>query len=563
MPRQPHPEPAAARSGHRLAAPAEAAGQRLDAWLAGLPELSGLSRSRIQDAVRAGLCLVDGRAATKPGQRLAGGEEIILELPEASGPGPRPEAGTLRVVHADQRLLVLDKPPGLTVHPAPGRPDGTLVNILAHHYPALAAMEGARPGIVHRIDKDTSGLIAVALDEPARLALSEQFADRDVDKAYLALVLGRPEPARGHVDAPIGRHPRHKTRMAVVQKGGRKAVSDYETLWTAPNGSASPNQVASLVRVVIHTGRTHQIRVHMAHLGHPVLGDATYGGRPKAFFRDAVLPPALARRQMLHAWRLALDHPDTGERMSFCAPVPKDMARLPLLLARQCMRLVVIGMPGSGKSALTALLAEEGVPVFSADAAVSELYLPGADAWLWLHRRYGDEVAPENGPVNRRALGALMRDAAARREVQDMVHPMVAHRLGAFWDEHGHCRLAAAEVPLMAEAGWAEAGRRGRAHGLADVMVCVVCPQDVRRKRLAESRGWDDETIADIESWQWSEADKLTASDLAVDNSGDLEALRREARSLLLELRARRRRRMRVLSDQLDALWGCPDAKTP
>ena len=538
---------------HIFIAPAEAAGQRLDAWLAALPELSGLSRARIQQAVRQGGCLVDGRAVAKPGLRLDGGEEVALELdrPASASDGPRPEPGALRVVHADERLLVLDKPPGLTVHPAPGRPDGTLVNILAHHYPALAAMEGARPGIVHRIDKDTSGLLAVALDEPARLTLSGQFAQRTVDKAYLALVLGRPDPASGRIDAPMGRDPRHKTRMAVVQKGGREAVSDYEVLWTAPGG------VASLVRVVIHTGRTHQIRVHMADLGHPILGDAGYGGRPKAFFEATALPRSLAKRQMLHAWKLSLDHPDGGERLSFCAPVPTDMARLPLLLSRRCMRLVVTGLPGSGKSALTRLLAEAGAPVFSADAAVTGLYLPGADAWLWLRRRYGDEVAPEGEAVDRRALAALMRSPGVRREVQDMVHPMVAHRLRVFWEEHRFRRLAVAEVPLMAESGW-----RSAPESMADLVACVVCPARLRRARLMESRGWDEETVAVMESWQWSEADKLAASDLAVDNSGTPDDLRRRALTLLTELRARRRNRLRALSGTLDALWGCPGKMT-
>ena len=537
---------------HIVIAPTEAAGQRLDAWLAGLSDLAGLSRARIQEAVRAGHCLVDGRVAAKPGLRLAGGEEISLELPEAAeGQGPRPQAGALRVVHADDRLLVIAKPPGLTVHPAPGRPDGTLVNILAHHYPALAAMAGARPGIVHRIDKDTSGLLAVALDEPARLALSGQFASRSVDKAYLALVLGRPEPAKGRIDAPLGRDPRYKTKMAVVQKGGRPALSEYEVLWTGPDDAVS------LVRVVIHTGRTHQIRVHMAHLGHPVLGDAGYGGRPREFYEHAALPPRLARRQMLHAWRLSLDHPGTGERMSFCAPVPRDMARLPLLLSRRCLRLVVIGMPGSGKSALTGILGEMGLPVFSADAEVSRLYEPGADAWLWLNRRFGEDVAPQGGPVRRRALAALMRDPAMRREIQDMVHPMVAHCLAEFWREHRHGRLAVAEVPLMAEAGW-----KGQPDVRPDVMVCVTCPEAARRRRLAESRGWDQSTVADIESWQWSEADKLAASDLSVDNSGDLEALEAEARSLCAELLLRRRQGMAAFKGRLDALWGCPGQKT-
>jgi len=533
----------------RFDASPQAGGQRLDAYLAECLAPEGLSRGKVQGLIKDGKVRVDGTPEDKPKFRLAGGEvlEVLVDLP---GADIEPEDGELVVLYEDGRLAVIDKPAGLTVHPAPGRPEGTLVHRLARRFPQVLDMEGERPGIVHRIDKDTSGLLLVALDEPTRLALSEDFAERRVDKRYLALVHGVPEGplgAFGSIDAPIGRHPRSKTKMAVTEKGGRHALSDWEVLWAAPDASAS------LVAVTIHTGRTHQIRVHMAHIGHPLLGDVVYGSRLHAeWSRESGLDPALAGRQMLHAWKLGFDHPHTGERLEFTSQPHDDFKALALALGRRVQRVGVVGMPGGGKSALAGMLAASGAPLFSADACVAGLYEQGEDGWTMLRRRFGDAFAPEDGPVDKAKLFAAMRVSdKSRREILEVIHPLVRHRMAEFWREHARDPLAVAEVPLLQEGGWVEAG-------LVDVVVGVTGPEGPRRARLA-ARGWDEQTMALLESWQWPEADKLAACDLVVDNAGTLDDLSRAAAGVLEKLANLRREAEAAFSAHLDALWAGED----
>lgn len=522
------------------------AGTRLDAFVAARLAEDGVSRGKVQELIRDGKVRVDGEAGAKAKRKLAAGErvEAVLEFP---GTGLAPEAGELDVVYEDARLAVVDKPAGLTVHPAPGVDTGTLVHRMLHRWPSVRAMEGDRPGVVHRIDKDTSGLLLVALDEPTRLALATDFAERRVDKRYLALVHGVPVSATGGegvINAPIGRHPRQKTKMAVTAKGGREAKSTWKRLWSDPGGRAS------LVRVAIHTGRTHQIRVHMAHIGHPLLGDAVYGARENAEFqRDSGIAPELAVRQMLHAWRLGFTHPHDGREMVFHSQPHEDFRTLALALARRVHRVGIVGMPGCGKSALAGFLAEAGVPVFSADDCVAELYEHGADGWSLIRQRFGDELAPADGPVDKAALFAAMRGSAAmRREVLDIVHPLVRHRMEEFWIAHGHRPLAAAEVPLLLEGGWDELG-------LVDSVVGVHCPEDVRRKRLRELRGWDEAMAASLESWQWPEKDKLARCDAVAANTGGLEHLHAEARRVMDLLDARRIADLHAVEAELAALW--------
>jgi 23S rRNA pseudouridine1911/1915/1917 synthase len=288
---------------------ATAAGQRADVFLAA--HLPALSRSRVKSLIESGAVTIAG-AAVKPAARLRAGDLVLVELPQPAPERLAAEAIPLDVVFEDGDLLVLNKPPGLTVHPGAGRAGGTLANALIARIPSMRGVGAAdRPGIVHRLDRETSGLLIVAKRAPILDALQRAVAARDVSRRYLALVAGRLAQDEGTIDAPIGRHPRRRTKMAVVT-GGRAAVTRYRVVERLAG--------ATLVEAGLITGRTHQIRVHFAHLGHPVIGDQVYGGRR--------MPPGSppASRQMLHAYRLAFRHPGTGAPMEFEAPLPEDFA---------------------------------------------------------------------------------------------------------------------------------------------------------------------------------------------------------------------------------------------
>jgi 23S rRNA pseudouridine1911/1915/1917 synthase len=291
----------------------EGAAGRLDAWLAAqTPELS---RSRIQAFIREGRVTCGG-AAVKASARPEPGQVIEIRVPAPAPAVPQPEDIPFDVVYEDGHLLVLDKPAGLVVHPAPGHAAGTLVNALLHHCAGLGGIGGVeRPGIVHRLDKDTSGLMVVAKSDAAMAGLVRLFQTGGITKEYLALVHGAPPEPTGTVSGQIGRHPVDRKRMAVVQGNGKRAVTHYAVERRFGD--------VSLVRCRIETGRTHQIRVHMQSLGCPLVGDALYG-RPAA---DRGLP-LLPARQMLHAARLAFAHPVTGAAMALAVPPPGDFSAL-------------------------------------------------------------------------------------------------------------------------------------------------------------------------------------------------------------------------------------------
>lgn len=299
-----------------VVAPAEA-GLRLDAWLA--RRLPALSRSRIRALIDAGHVSLDG-CRPRPSTHVKAGQAATLALPAPAPATPVPEDIPLRVVHEDASLLVVDKPAGLVVHPAAGHASGTLVNALVARVRDLSGIGGVlRPGIVHRLDRGTSGLLVVAKDDETHRALVRQFAGRSVEKEYLALVLGSPQRASGEIVAPIGRDPVHRKRMSTRAPRGREARTDWSV--------AERFDGAALLRVRIHTGRTHQIRVHLASIGHPVAGDPVYGGTRTPSSRRAAARAALQalERPALHAARLAFDHPRTGERCSFESPLPADL----------------------------------------------------------------------------------------------------------------------------------------------------------------------------------------------------------------------------------------------
>lgn len=302
---------------------ADRAGTRLDTLVAAA--IDDCSRSFAATLIRQGSITVDD-SVKKPGYVLKSGETVVGTIPSPEAPRFSPEDIPLQILYEDAELLVVNKAPGMVVHPAPGHGQGTLANALLHHCPDLAGISGSlRPGIVHRLDKGTSGALVVAKTSRAMLRLADQFKSREIRKRYLALVYGVPKNQSGSIDQPIGRHPQDRKKMSVHTRTPRSAL----TYWQVHESFRG----ATLLELDIRTGRTHQIRVHCKSFGHPIIGDPVYFNRGDKK-RLASVSDRLYRtvhmldRQMLHAWKLSFDHPLTEKRMEVSAPVPDDMSRL-------------------------------------------------------------------------------------------------------------------------------------------------------------------------------------------------------------------------------------------
>jgi 23S rRNA pseudouridine1911/1915/1917 synthase len=332
--------------------PADEAGDRLDRVLA--RHIAALSRSRLKVLIEAGAVAVDGQTIRDPSHNVNSGSAILVDVPPPLPAKPEPEPIPLRIIYEDDDIIVIDKPRNLVVHPAAGHRTGTLVNaLIAHCGDSLSGIGGERrPGIVHRLDKDTTGAMVVAKNDRAHRALAAQFADHGkngepFERSYLALVWGAPDRPHGTIDRPIDRHPKSRERMA-IREGGRDAVTHWQVLERygvqaaktgrkGNKGSSSAEPVASLLLCRLETGRTHQIRVHLASIGHPIMGDDAYGSgfRTKA----ALLPPAAQTaltalaRQALHAHMLSVKHPSSGEFLQFRSELPPDLVRLRNALA--------------------------------------------------------------------------------------------------------------------------------------------------------------------------------------------------------------------------------------
>nr|WP_040566267.1 RluA family pseudouridine synthase [Magnetospirillum molischianum] len=308
------------------------AGQRLDKWLA--MRLLDLSRSRIKGLIEDGRVSLDGPTILDPSHRVKPGQSCRVSVPPDAPAIPEAQDIALTVVHEDEDLIVIDKPPGLVVHPAPGNLDFTLVNaLLAHCGESLAGIGGVRrPGIVHRLDKDTSGLLVAAKTDAAHRGLSEQFAAHSLERAYRALVWGVPSPSKGEIEGNIGRNPRDRKTMAIVSGGGKRALTRYHVLQTYLGGCVSS------VECRLATGRTHQIRVHMTSIGHSLVGDKTYGrvrlGRLASVPDDARAALTAFPRQALHAFLLGFQHPTKGYALSFESAIPTDINALIKILER-------------------------------------------------------------------------------------------------------------------------------------------------------------------------------------------------------------------------------------
>src|SRR5215469_16323054 len=314
----------------RVEVGAEEGGERLDRVLAA--HVTALSRTRLKALVLAGRVAIGGRTIRDPGQRVNAGDQLTVEVPPPEEAAPRAEKIPLAIVHEDDDLIVIDKPKGLVVHPAAGNRTGTLVNaLIAHCGASLSGIGGVkRPGIVHRLDKDTTGLMVIAKNDRAHQALAAQFADHGrsgpLERGYLAFVWGVPDRPHGTIDKPLGRHPQARERMA-VRPDGRPAVTHWEVLERYTGTDGKP--VASLLACRLETGRTHQIRVHLAAIGHPLLGDEVYGA---GFRTKAARLPEAARaalqalgRQALHAYLLGVEHPTSGAHLTYRSALPSDL----------------------------------------------------------------------------------------------------------------------------------------------------------------------------------------------------------------------------------------------
>lgn len=308
------------------------AGKRLDQFIT--DQSDGLSRSRVQALIKAGYAVSDSGKIMEPNHRVNAGEEISFTLPLPEPAEPKGEDIPLEILFEDEHLIVINKPAGLVVHPAAGNWTGTLVNaLIAHCGDSLSGIGGVkRPGIVHRLDKDTTGVMVIAKTDPAHQGLAAQFADHgrtgSLERAYLAVVWGTPAPRRGTIDAPLARSLNNRLKRAVVRdthREAKQAITHYKT-------RQELSHLATLVECRLETGRTHQIRVHMAHIGHPLLGDQVYASgfktKMKKLSEDARIALKMLDRQALHAYLLGFDHPITGDSMRFEAEIPDDMNAL-------------------------------------------------------------------------------------------------------------------------------------------------------------------------------------------------------------------------------------------
>lgn len=491
---------------------------RLDSFLS---EQTDISRSKIKKLIETGNVAVNGTVCTDASKKLIQGEHILFRRHEEEN-SLQAAANDLIIHYQDEYLAVIEKKAGLTVHPCPSCREETLVHHLLYHFPALRKMEGERPGIVHRLDKETSGLMLVALSEESRLRLTEAFCEKEVHKTYLALVQGIcPD---GESKESIGRHPAAKTKMALVplNKGGREAYSAWKRLYPTARQIAEQHlqdqkqsDNFSLVQVRIFTGRTHQIRVHLSAFGYPLLGDSVYAPAKTA---------QKAPRQMLHAYKLSFCHPFTHKELEFTSLPPEDFwqcMREQLAQKQKAAPLIITGNSGCGKSALLEIAARQNFPTFSADACINELYQANNDAWYILKQQYGSRFVPdEKNPVDKAALAAAMQTPSMKQELENLLHPLVYARMLAFFKEHEQAPLAIAEIPLWFESKPAKLSPK-------PTVLAVVCDEHIRRERL-HKRGWNDTTIAYMDSWQIPQNEKSRLADYTIDNSGSLEKLEKQ-----------------------------------
>jgi len=400
-------------------------GLRLDKFLALHLNSPDLSRARISKWIKQGRAKVNGQVCIKPNKQLNSGDELEITPEEISG-RQEPVPGSLDIKYQDGELLVLNKPPYISVHPASSESDTTLVHYLLYQFPEVEDLDPERPGIVHRLDKDTSGLMLVGRSLRAVEVLSREIANRNLHKEYLAIVHGVPEQETGKINLPIGRDPVSRSRMKVLPEQGREALTYYSLLHVFPGNSFS------LLQVRIITGRTHQIRVHLAHAGFPILGDALYGSHKLTTLKKKHPQVAgLSRRQMLHSWKTGLNHPDTGSWMDFVQPVPKDFKRVLLQLQKAGLKVGVTGMQGSERSLLLEKLQQRGIRVYQDKDAFCRNFDPGADGWEMFKRTFGENYFTSSGNCldKNKIISSMQASKSFREEVLATLNPLLDYWL--------------------------------------------------------------------------------------------------------------------------------------
>ncbi len=501
---------------------------RIDKFLHDKFKEQGFSREFIKGLMRDGHVFLNGNILKKPSTKVFKGDSIEIYIPEKEK--LEPVKGGLNIIYEDDFLLVIDKPANLTTHPAPSCRETTLVNLLIYNYPKLKDMDEQRPGIVHRLDKGTSGLMVIALNPKAEEILKSRFKNREIKKKYLALIKGSIDPVEGEINVFMDRDDRSRTKMKVYKDRGRESITRYKVL------KKFDLYDVSLVEANILTGRTHQIRVHFSYMGHPVLGDKLYS---TSWVSKNNIMEKLAKRQMLHSWKLEFKHPITGKDMSFVAKVPKDFYGMLLYMSKKRPMVVgITGSVGSGKSKVSQLLSRGKYPMWSADRVVERLYQKGQSGFEMIKRAFGREFLDEkNGCVDKKKLfHAMKSDIGLRQEVMDIIHPLVLYDMREFIKTHSSKNMVVLEIPLLIEAGW----NRGKVGPVFDVVVGVFCSDPIRRHRLKKIRKWDDVQIDGVDRWQLPQREKMIECDIIIDNSFSLNELKRKVDKLdriLRELR--------------------------
>ena len=479
---------------------------RLDKVLRTILESKGISREKIKQYIQQGYVYVNGTVCTHISKKIAHSDTIDISIPEEHSLLTQ-EEGILDVIYEDPSFIIINKPASLVVHPCISTPHGTLLQRALFHYPELAQMSGERPAIVHRLDKDTTGLLLLARTEQARYALIQAFSERTITKHYLAFVEGL-SPEHNVIEEPIGRDSTRKTRMC-VSPHGKPAYTEYTRIATFPQGRL-PYPV-SLLHIRIATGRTHQIRVHLSHTGFPILGDTLYGAHH-----------SFVQRPLLHACTLEFNHPITGESLHYSQMPPLDFEETYSTLSTQSIHIVLTGSAGSGKSTVLQQYIDAGIPCCSADDIIDELYSKGNSIWHYLKQSYGSRFLNTDDTVNKaKVLEAMSTSTHYKEEIERVIHSFLIEAIHLFWQEHITSPYTVLEIPLYFESALF------RKNCPTDLVITVHSPQEIRKKRMRE-KGWSDEKIDYVIENQYSDAYKNEHADYVIENTSHHTVLQEE-----------------------------------